>query len=65
MEKRLNCLARRNDLSAWHGGDALVKAVAAASRNTIVVVHSVGAMLVEEWINHPNGKKLVVACFEG
>lgn len=44
----------RNNLTAWNNGDNLVKAVAAQCNNTIVVVHSVGPMLVEEWINHPN-----------
>lgn len=44
----------RNNLSAWNNGDELVKAVAAVNRNTIVVVHSVGPMLMEPWIDHPN-----------
>jgi hypothetical protein len=29
---------QRNNLTAWHGGDALVLAVAAHNNNTIVVV---------------------------
>ncbi|KAH9846046.1 beta-glucosidase [Lenzites betulinus] len=45
----------RNDLSAWHNGDALVKQVAGVNKNTIVVVNSVGPINVEQWINHPNG----------
>ncbi|WVQ85263.1 hypothetical protein IAT38_007428 [Cryptococcus sp. DSM 104549] len=44
----------RDNLTAWHNGDELVKAVAAVNNNTVVVVHSVGPMLVEEWIDHPN-----------
>jgi beta-glucosidase len=44
----------RNNLTAWNNGDNLVKAVAAKCNNTIVIVHSVGPMLVEEWIDHPN-----------
>ncbi|PVG04672.1 putative beta-glucosidase [Serendipita vermifera] len=47
----------RNELSAWHGGEALVKAVAAVSRNTVVVVHSVGPIIMEDWVNHPNGTR--------
>jgi beta-glucosidase len=31
-----------------------VLAVAAQNNNTIVVVHSVGPLIVEPWINHPN-----------
>lgn len=45
---------RRKNLTAWHGGDALVKAVAAQNNNTIVIVHSVGPLIVEPWIEHPN-----------
>ncbi|KAF7975977.1 hypothetical protein HWV62_8124 [Athelia sp. TMB] len=44
----------RRNLTAWHGGDALVLAVAAANNNTVVVVHSVGALILEAWIEHPN-----------
>ncbi|PIL32144.1 hypothetical protein GSI_06850 [Ganoderma sinense ZZ0214-1] len=49
----------RNDLNAWHSGDALVKQVASVNRNTIVVVNSVGPILVEQWIDHPNVTALV------
>jgi beta-glucosidase len=44
----------RKDLNAWHNGNALVTAVAAANPRTIVVVHSVGPILMEEWITNPN-----------
>ncbi|OCF55403.1 beta-glucosidase [Kwoniella mangroviensis CBS 10435] len=44
----------RNNISAWHGGDALVEAIAESNNNTIVVVHSVGPIDVEQWIEHPN-----------
>ena len=44
----------RKNLTAWHGGDALVQAVAAQNPNTIVVVHSVGPLILEPWIEHPN-----------
>ena len=44
----------RKNLTAWHGGDALVLAVAAQNKNTIVVVHSVGPLIIEPWIDHPN-----------
>lgn len=45
----------RNDLAAWHGGDALVQAVAGVNQNTVVVIHAAGAIVMESWINHPNG----------
>ena len=41
-------------MTAWHNGDNLVKAVAAANRNTIIVVNSVGPLILEPWIDHPN-----------
>ncbi|KAG6908119.1 hypothetical protein DXG01_006088 [Tephrocybe rancida] len=44
----------RTNLTAWHGGDNLILAVAAQNNNTIVVVHSVGQLIVEPWIDHPN-----------
>jgi len=44
----------RNDLNAWHGGDALIEAVASVNENTIVVVNSVGPIIMENWIDHTN-----------
>ena len=44
----------RNNLTAWKGGDDLVLAVAAVNNNTVVVVHSVGPLILEAWIDHPN-----------
>ncbi|KAJ7262071.1 beta-glucosidase [Mycena rebaudengoi] len=44
----------RNSLSAWHGGDALVAAVASANKNTVVVVNAVGPINMEAWITNPN-----------
>ncbi|KAG6868143.1 hypothetical protein C0993_007217 [Termitomyces sp. T159_Od127] len=44
----------RTNLTAWHGGDDLILAVAAQNNNTIVVTHSVGQLIVEPWIDHPN-----------
>ncbi|KAL5520254.1 hypothetical protein ACEPAG_9467 [Sanghuangporus baumii] len=44
----------RKNLTAWHNGDALVAAVAEQNDNTIVVVHSVGPLIIEPWIEHPN-----------
>ena len=34
--------------------DALVQKVAGANSNTIVVVNSVGPIIMEAWVNHPN-----------
>ncbi|KAI8362616.1 glycoside hydrolase superfamily [Blakeslea trispora] len=48
----------RNNLSLWNNGDNLIKAVADANKNTVVVINSVGAVLMP-WINHPNIKAVV------
>ncbi|KAK0246024.1 beta-glucosidase [Armillaria nabsnona] len=44
----------RNDLLAWHGGDALVQKVASVNPNTIVAVNSVGPIIMENWIDNTN-----------
>ncbi|PHZ09656.1 glycoside hydrolase family 3 protein [Rhizopus microsporus ATCC 52813] len=48
----------RNNLSLWNNGDNLIKAVADANKNTVVVIHSVGPVLMP-WIDHPNIKAVV------
>ncbi|KAI7895368.1 glycoside hydrolase superfamily [Mucor mucedo] len=48
----------RNNLSLWNNGDELIKAVADANKNTVVVIHSVGAVLMP-WIEHANIKAVV------
>jgi beta-glucosidase len=55
----------RNNLNAWHNGNELVKAVAAANKRTIVVVHSVGPILMEEWIDNPSVVAVVWAGLPG
>ncbi|KAF8640625.1 hypothetical protein AX17_000286 [Amanita inopinata Kibby_2008] len=44
----------RNNLMAWHSGDALVGQVANVNSRTIVVVNAVGPIVMESWIDHPN-----------
>jgi hypothetical protein len=55
----------RNNLTAWNNGDALVQAVAENNNNTIVIVHSPGALIVESWIDHPNVTAVVWAGVPG
>ncbi|EJD43876.1 glycoside hydrolase family 3 protein [Auricularia subglabra TFB-10046 SS5] len=55
----------RSNISAWNNGDNMVKAVAAANRNTIVVVHSVGTLDMESWIDNPNVTAVVWAGING
>jgi hypothetical protein len=44
----------RKNLTAWHEGDQLILAVAAQNNNTIVVTNSVGPLILEPWVEHPN-----------
>ncbi|KAI9457434.1 beta-glucosidase [Lactarius psammicola] len=55
----------RHNLTAWHNGDALVQAVAAQNNNTIVVVNSVGPVILEPWIDHPNVTAVIWAGLGG
>ncbi|KAH7325497.1 beta-glucosidase [Rhizoctonia solani] len=55
----------RNNLTAWNNGDELVKAVAAVNKNTVVVVHSVGPLVLEPWVDHPNVTAILWAGLPG
>ncbi|KAI9331324.1 glycoside hydrolase family 3 protein [Obelidium mucronatum] len=56
--------ADRNDLKLWHNADELINAVASVNENTIVVLHTVGAVEMP-WINHPNISAVVFALLPG
>ncbi|KAH7344459.1 glycoside hydrolase family 3 protein [Rhizoctonia solani] len=55
----------RNNLQAWHNGDALIAAVAAVNKNTVVVVHAVGQIIMESWIDHANVTAVLWAGLQG
>ncbi|KAJ4363580.1 glycoside hydrolase 3 [Neocucurbitaria cava] len=55
----------RKNLNLWHNGDDLVKAVAAVNKKTVVVVHSVGPVILESWIDNPNVVAVVWAGLPG
>jgi hypothetical protein len=55
----------RNNLTAWLNGDPLVQAVASQNNNTIVVINSVGPLILEPWIEHPNVTAVVWAGLGG
>jgi beta-glucosidase len=55
----------RTNLNAWHNGDALVKAVADVNKNTIVVVHSTGPIIMEAIADLANVKAIVWAGLPG
>ena len=55
----------RNNLTAFLNGDALVRAVALQNNNTIVVINSVGPLILESWIEHPNVTAVIWAGLGG
>ncbi|TDZ68439.1 putative beta-glucosidase F [Colletotrichum trifolii] len=52
-------------LNAWHNGNKLVKDAAAKYKNVVVVIHTVGPILVDEWIDLPSVKSVLVAHLPG
>lgn len=46
-------------------GDDLILTVAGNNSNTIVIVHSVGPLIVEPWIDHPNVTAVIWAGLPG
>jgi len=55
----------RNNLTAWHDGDALVRNVSALCNNTIVVIHSVGPVLVNSFYQSENVTAILWAGLPG
>ncbi|CAE6488781.1 unnamed protein product [Rhizoctonia solani] len=55
----------RDNLTLWSNGDELINIVAAQCNNTIVVIHSGEAVLMENWINNPNVTAVVFAYYPG
>ncbi|KAJ9475867.1 Glycoside hydrolase [Pseudozyma hubeiensis] len=49
----------RHSLRLDADGDELIKLVASANNNTIVVMHTVGPVLMSDWFDHPNITALV------
>jgi beta-glucosidase len=44
----------RKNLTLWQNAEHMISAVASECNNTIVVLHTVGPVLVESWVDHPN-----------
>ncbi|KAG0141967.1 hypothetical protein CROQUDRAFT_663111 [Cronartium quercuum f. sp. fusiforme G11] len=55
----------RKDLKLWHSGDELISSTASVCSNTIIIIHSVGAVDMEAWINHPNVTAVIYAGLPG
>jgi beta-glucosidase len=49
----------------WHNGDKLIRDVAAKYANVVVVVHTVGPVLMEEWHDLPSVKAVLFAHLPG
>jgi len=41
-------------LTLWQGADAVIANVSATCNNTVVVIHSVGAVEIDEFKDNPN-----------
>jgi hypothetical protein len=54
-----------SNLNLWHNGDRLIKDVADKYANVVVVVHTVGPILMEEWHNLPSVKAVLFAHLPG
>ena len=52
-------------LYAWHNGDDLVKAAAEKFSQVVVVVHTVGPIVMEKWIDLDSVKAVLVAHLPG
>ncbi|KAG6015333.1 hypothetical protein E4U54_003677 [Claviceps lovelessii] len=52
-------------LFAWHNGDRLVQDAAAKYKNVVVVAHTVGPLIVEQWISLPSVKSVLIAHLPG
>lgn len=55
----------RNNLTLWGNGDALIELVSSINPNTIVVIHSVGPVLVGDWVDSPNVTAILWAGLPG
>lgn len=60
-----NGITDRKDLYPQKGGDELVKNVAKNCAQTVVVVHAVGPVILERWVDHPNVRAVVLANLPG
>lgn len=54
-----------SNLNLWHNGDKLIKDVASKYANVIVVVHTVGPILMDQWHDLPSVKAIVFAHLPG
>lgn len=58
-------ISDRKNLKLQKGGEALIKEVVKTCQNTVVVIHAVGPVDIEEWVDHPNVKAIILANLPG
>ena len=63
--KSWNGISDRKDLSIQKGGNDLIGAVSKTCKNTVVVIHTVGPVIVEKWADKPNVKAIIFANLPG
>ncbi|KAL4922894.1 glycosyl hydrolase family 3 N terminal domain-containing protein [Aspergillus aurantiobrunneus] len=56
---------KASGLHAWHNGDDLVKAAAERFSQVVVVIHTVGPLILEEWIDLDPVKAVLIAHLPG
>jgi beta-glucosidase len=44
----------RNNLTLWQGADAVIANVSATCNNTVLVIHSVGTVKIDQYKENPN-----------
>ncbi|KAL2782752.1 glycosyl hydrolase family 3 N terminal domain-containing protein [Aspergillus keveii] len=55
----------RKNLTLWKNGENVIKAAASNCNNTVVVIHSVGPVLVDQFYDHPNVTAILWAGLPG
>jgi len=55
----------RNNLTFWGGADEMLENVLGECNNVVIVIHSVGPVLLEQYKNHPNVTAMVWAGLPG
>lgn len=60
-----NNIGDRKNLTLWQGGDTLIRNVSALCNNTIVVLHTIGPVLIDEYKNNPNVTAILWAGLPG
>jgi beta-glucosidase len=55
----------RNNLTLWQNGDEVIRNVSSMCNNTIVVLHTVGPVLVNDWYDNPNITAIIWAGLPG